>query len=839
MAKVVKKPSKETDLTGKSKTIFNIPVKYQTLMALAVIVVVFMIYYAPMYFGNETFHSGDIITSESARSYLDNEHEEYTLWYPYIFCGMPGYALTVDFKWFNMMYVGFTAVKRVVASMLSTDYAIWSFYLLILAFTSYFLISYLTKNKLIALFGSLSTAFTTGIILFLMIGHVTKLTALCFFPLILLMLLKFEKKITIKDIAILIIAIQLSLQGFHVQIIFYMVFAIAIYYIYNIIRSLIEKRNDTLKQFIKSGLIFTGALLIAVLIQSDNFTQIWEYNEYSTRGTKSILETTNVESSKSDSDFYQYATNWSFPPEDLGTFLVPSFMGFGKSIYNGPLTNNQPYMVNTYFGEIPLTENPMYMGVIVLFLAMFGIFANYKNRFVQFLVLTSLLSLLLAFGRYFSPVFDLMFYYFPFFDKFRAPIMSLVLIQLCLPILAAFGIKSILEIIKSNDTRLKKTIYYSAITFTALLVISFLLNGVIKDWFSGRVNEFAATNQQMAQQFRALSGYISDMFARDLHVSLGLCAIVFWLAYAFIIKKIPAAAFLIAVIVLSFTDLARVNKRFEEYIPAQSKEGLFVEPSYITAIKNQNNEEPFRILNLKQDGSLGSFNSNSNFNAHFLVHDFYGYSAIKPRSYQDYMDVVGPANQTLWRMLNIKYIVLDQQTNVPFLIPVHSENKTFLYEFTGALPRAYFVDSLATAPALEILNMVKSNSFDPGSKAFVYDNPVNIDRPDSTAKVRITKYLDERIEMDVYASGNNLLFLGDTYYPNGWQAFVDGQETEILRVNHGFRGIVVPEGEHRIEFVYLPKSFVISKYTALFLSSAVVVLLVLGVFIERKKNQAA
>ena len=836
MPKLVKKSKLEKNDNTEKETKLLIPRKYQTLIALAVVLIVFMVYYAPMYFGNETFSSGDIVTAKSARTYIDNEHEEFTLWYPYIFGGMPGYALTVGYKWFNLMYVGFTTVKVAFASLFSVDYAIWSFYLLILAITSYFLILYLTDNKLISLFGSLSTAFSTGIVLFLMIGHVTKLTALCFFPLLLLIVLKFEKKIKLLDIALLIIALQLSFQGWHVQIIFYMLLSILIYYLFNIVYSLIKKENNALKQFIKSGLVFLGAFVVALLIQSDNLTQIYAYNEYSTRGTKSITETNAGESAKSESDFYQYATNWSFPLEDLGTFIVPSFMGFGKSIYNGPLNNYQPVMVNTYFGQIPLTENPMYMGIIVLFLALFGIFANYKKRFVQYLALLSVFSLLVSFGRYFSPMFDLMFYNFPFFDKFRAPIMTLIIIQLSLPVLAALGLKSIIDFIRTKDESVKKVILYAAGAFTLLLLVSFLANSGLKDWFVGRVNEFAAANPRMSQQFRALSDYMGDMFVGDMQFAFGLCAVVFWLAYAFVIKKLPQTVFLIAVVVLSFTDLARVNKRFEEYHTDQKSEAVFVEPGYITAIKKINNDQPFRILNLKQDGSLGSFNQNSNFNSHFLIQDLYGYSAIKPRSYQDYMDVVGPTNQTMWRMLNVKYIILDQQTNIPFLRPIYNDGKTFLYEFTDVLPRAYFVDSLVAAKPVDILNAVKNNSFDPGQKAFVYDNPVNIEVPDSGASVSVTKYLDEEIDLDVVATGNNLLFLGDTYYPKGWSAYIDGNETKILRLNHGFRGIVVPKGEHKIEFIYKPTSFLISKYLALVLSSITIIGLVLGFYMERKKK---
>jgi uncharacterized membrane protein YfhO len=78
--------------------------------------------------------------------------------------------------------------------------------------------------------------------------------------------------------------------------------------------------------------------------------------------------------------------------------------------------------------------------------------------------------------------------------------------------------------------------------------------------------------------------------------------------------------------------------------------------------------------------------------------------------------------------------------------------------------------------------------------------------------------------------------LGDTFYPNGWQAYIDGSETEIYRANHNFRGIVVPQGKHKIEFVYSPASFVISKYLALILSSLTIIGLIVGFILTKKQK---
>lgn len=235
---------------------------------------------------------------------------------------------------------------------------------------------------------------------------------------------------------------------------------------------------------------------------------------------------------------------------------------------------------------------------------------------------------------------------------------------------------------------------------------------------------------------------------------------------------------------------------------------------------------------------MGSVRQNSNFNAYFFKQDVYGYSGIKPRAYQDYMDVLGgPTNPTFWRMVNAKYIVLDNAVNFEEFELKYAAEKTFLYENKSVLPRAFFVDKVESLPALQILNAVKNNSFDPQIVAFLSEDTLIVDMPDSTALADIVSYDDERIVIKAKASGNNFLFLGDNYVPVGWKATIDGEETKIFKVNHGFRGIVVPEGEHTIEFIYLPDSWVISKYVSLIISSLTFIGLFIGVVIIRKSKR--
>lgn len=817
-----------------------LPQKYHLPAVILVIVILLLALLNPLYFGGKTFESGDIFSSKSMEPYINNHTDGFTLWNPLIFCGMPAYAIGTSNTWFNLIGVIYSFIRDLFTSLFSVHYTTWTFFLIVLGINTFLLMKYLTKNTLVSLFTALSTIFSTGIIVFLYIGHVTKLTSLCMFPLVFLLLFRMKEKIRVIDFLLLIIAFQLMFQGFHVQIIFYIAFAIAIYFIYFILSAIVKKQMDLVRKLIYSGLICIAAGGIASAIQMDNYTQIYEYTQYSTRGGKSIVEKNASLENSSSSEYYDYHTGWSFSPGEVLTFIVPSFYGFGTSTYNWPLTNNQSFVVNTYFGQMMFVDVAMYMGVIIFILALFGAVTSWREPIVQFLSILAFIALLTSFGRTFPVLFNFLFYHLPYFDKFRVPSMILVLVQLSTPILAGFGLMKIISLREKRETGTIKIVKNSAIVFSALFVLSVVLKSSLADWFTGRINDFIAIHQQVAQEYTALSPYMSDMFTGDLLIAFALLAVTFWFAYSYINSKVSRDVFVTGVIILAMFDLFRIDARGQKFADNPDISNAFSAPGYVTAIKNQKDAEPFRMINIKQDGSKGTASgNNANYNAYFMLEDFYGYSGIKPRSYQDLMDVVGPINQTLWRMLNVKYIVADQQIPFPGFVPIYQKDKEIVYKNETALPRIYFVDKVGTKPDLSVLSDIKTNSFDPKSIAYVDVAVPKTDVPDSTAKINITEYKDETVAFTAKASGDNFLFFGNTYLPTGWKAYIDGNKTEIYKVNHGFMGIVVPKGKHNIEFKYAPSSFYLSKYVALSLSSLTLLSLFVGIFFEfknRKKN---
>ncbi|MEJ2493035.1 MAG: YfhO family protein, partial [Ignavibacteriaceae bacterium] len=698
----------------------------------------------------------------------------------------------------------------------------------------------------------IATSFCTGIIVFLYIGHVTKLTAIWAFPLLLMQLMNFQTKIRFIDIMLTVVIMAMMFLGWHVQIIFYIFFAILIYFIYFFIRSLRIKDRFLTKQLVKSAAVIIFSVIIGLLIMSDSFTQIWEYNPFSTRGTESILEKQEAPATQSESDFYKYATDWSFSPGEVLTMIIPSYYGFGNSTYQGPLSQNQPADVNTYFGQMPFVDVAVgYMGVVIFFLAIFSMVINWKDPLIRFLTILSIIALLISFGRTFPVLFDLMFNYFPMFDKFRVPSMILVLVHLSFPLLAGLGLVRIVSLRKEPDKKIELIVKRAFQIFSGLFLITLFLASPIKDWFIERV----ISSGQRGSQLQVLHEYMADMFINDARLAFLFSAAVFGLIYAYVKAKLSPDLLILAIAVIVIIDLMRIDLRGEKYVEYSSIEQLFDKPEYIKAIESTGDNSVYRILNLKQDRSLGSVRQNSNFNAYFLQQDLFGYSAIKPRAFQDYMDILqqNPANPTLWRMANVKYLVFDRAVNSPAFNLLYSGNKNFVYQNMNVLPRAYFVNQVQTRTAIQILNAVRDNKFDPRNVAFIENDTLTVDKPDSTGFVKIDSYEDENINISVNASGSNFLFLGDTYYSGSteykipilnipiftshrWRAYIDGNETRIYRTNHDFRGIVVPKGKHQIEFSYLPESFVVSKYFALILSSLSFAGLIFGIILIRKRK---
>jgi len=79
-------------------------------------------------------------------------------------------------------------------------------------------------------------------------------------------------------------------------------------------------------------------------------------------------------------------------------------------------------------------------------------------------------------------------------------------------------------------------------------------------------------------------------------------------------------------------------------------------------------------------------------------------------------------------------------------------------------------------------------------------------RTHPTDEAEIVAYEAERVVIRTRSRERAFLVLSDSYYP-GWRARVNGAETPVYAANVVLRGVVVPPGEHHVEFVYRPQSW--------------------------------
>ncbi|MFC2139604.1 YfhO family protein [Bacteroidota bacterium] len=824
-----KKDKTSKKVTAKENWIDKIPDHYRLIGSLIFILGSVLVFFAPTIFGDKIFTSGDILTRQAYNNFFDKGGQ--LLWDPYIFCGMPLFGNPGWFDFFGQIVI---TIRDIYSSMLANDQMAYSIYLALLGFGSFFLMRHLKANILVSLLVAVATIFSIGIASLVYIGHMTKLSTLSAFPFIILLLLRIKERIKLIDIALLLLALKFMFSQWHLQIIFYTYFVIGTFFIYYFIRSVIIKDNAKIIHLLKTGGMVLALSILAFSMHYSRLGQIREYAPFSTRGTKSILDTQQASTKQSEDKFYKYSTDWSFSPGEVMTFFVPSYYGSGKSIYKGPLTNNQEYQINTYFGQMPFVDAPQYMGIIILLLALYGIYVRWKDPLVQFITLLIGVSLLLSFGRNFPVLYDLFYSYVPYFKTFRAPVMILNIVQIFIPLLAGLGIMEIISLKDKNDEKKINLFKNAGLLFAALFLVSLIFKSVFADWFVERIIDSGSKGRQL----QPLYEYMSDMFITDLNIVLIFASAAMLFIFAFLKRQVRLGIVLAVLIAITMFDLWRIHFRVMSYEDADVLNNRFVKPDYVRVIESQNDKEPFRILNIKQDGSPGSLNNQSNFHVSFLIEDFYGYSALKPRSYQDFMDITGPANFTLWRMLNAKYLISEKPLDHPALEPIFSNSKTTLSLNHAALPRAYFIDSVAFMPAMEFLSAVKNNEFDPKETAFVDEElSVSIDKPTDNAEVTITQYDVLNIKIDAEATGTNMLFLGNTFYSKGWKALVDGKPAEILKVNHGFMGLVLTEGRHQIEFYYSPDTYVTGKYIALVLNIGLLVLFAFIFVAAQKKKE--
>lgn len=828
-----------------------IPERYRDLAYGGLILLAVVIFFADALFGGKNFlGESDNVAFFSFLPYLEagSKSGEFPLWMPYIFAGMPSLSsfLAAGDRTWDVVSMLLFAIPRAVGDVWNNDTARLAMWYTIYGWGVYALLRTKQHARTVALFSSIAAIFSTFVIVWVMIGHSTKPVSLATLPWMLLALERLRAKFSLLNFFILTLPLIVLVGATHPQMMFYFAVGTGIYMLVELVNALITRQGAKGVLVSAASLALAGGLALAT--HADMFLSTRAYTPYSTRGSAPLVQSDRNTQDASGGNDYTYATNWSFSPEEMMTFLVPNYYGFGNTSVE---IRGQEQRVRLYWGQMPFTDAANYMGIGVLILAIIGLVQYRRDPFVIALGVVGIVSLLLSFGKNFPLLYDFFFYNVPAFNKFRAPQIALVLLQFAVPVLAGYGLTSVATWQREATPQRKRTALIIAGACVLFFAWGLLSTGSGKADYVAEASQAFASKGYSQEQAGMVASLAFDAMESD-WTATGLLAIAFGALILLVVRGTikPSVAMPIFVLLLVI-DLWRVDKRPYDPQKTNVERTVFRRSDVVDFLKKDN--APYRIADFSQTPP-------NSWAYHFIEH-VHGYSSAKLRVYQDMLDVAGPgplregeqmsdragnsmvANPFLWNLLNVKYLVSDRPL-FPNIQPdfVSQETGQAVYVNRDVLPRAWFVDTVTTEPSgLKILEHLRDATFDPRTTAYV-ESPIGtaIQPSDSTVTARRTRFEHQRIAFDVQASGTNFLVVSEVYYPE-WHAYVDGTEVPMHKTNFLLRGVIVPPGKHTVEFRFSSPSFEQGRTISMAANGVIILVGALGMFFayrQRKQGEA-
>lgn len=792
--------------------------KYADAFAYVSILVCVIAFFADALFGGKNFMSGgDNVAFYSFVPYLEQAEQsgEFPLWVPYIFGGMPSLASFLaagDRSWDFVGQLIFS-FPRAMGDIFNNDTARLALWYVIYGWGVYTLARVKGLQRLVGVFSAVAAVFSTFVIVWVMIGHSTKPVSMATLPWILLALERIRERFTIANLFLLTLPLIVLVSATHPQMMFYIGCATALYMLVELATRLVTKEGWF--DVIKAGGGLAIAALIALGSHADMFLATREYTPKSTRGSAPLVQSANKTQDQSGGNDYEYATNWSFSPGEMYTFLVPNYFGFGNTSVK-PSRGAAAQRTNLYWGQMPFTDAANYMGVGVLVLAIIGMWHYRRDPFVIFLFVVSMFSLLLSFGKNFPGLYDIFYNTVPAFNKFRAPSMALCLLQFAIPVAAGYGLAAVFAWAQESTGAARRNgmiVLGSTILLSALIFLVAIDETDYKQEVSS-----AVIAKQGGDPGASISDEFLDIVYNEMHAD-SMAAVFYLLLTGGLVLVAsrggikPGLATML-VLGLTLVDLWRVDKRPYEPKKGSPEANVFAENDVVRYLNKDNG--PYRICDLSNAFP-------ANWWAYHHIQSVSGYSSAKLRVYQDMLDVAAPGqgqqpvpgnstiiNPFLWSMLNVKYVISDRPL-YQGIEPTYrsSETQLLVYANEDALPRAWFVDSVRVQPdKRKLLEQLRDGAFDARRTAYVeasFDGMTSCSS-DSTSTARVVDQKNEKITLDVRTQKTQLLVVSEVFYDE-WHAFVDNKEVPIIKTNFLLRGVVVPAGSKTVEFRFISPSF--------------------------------
>lgn len=781
------------------------------LVALIVFAVVSALFFAPQYSG-KVLNQSDIIQATGMSADI-NEHiemyGEHPQWSGRDFGGMPAYLI-------NMNYEG-----RYVKELSSFFYFLGqpAAFLWVAMVAFYLMLCLMGVSPWIAMVGGLGYGLSAYFPQIIVAGHITKMMAIAWAPALVGSVWYAYRRNRWLGGALAGIFAAIEISTSHPQITYYFLFVILAIFVNEFIRASKERKY---RDFTLTSVVLLSAAVLAV---GANSVQLYYVMDHTPETTRGISELKQVKEKHPDGGLEQdYAMQWSYGKMETFNLFIPNFKGQGSSSgfsedgqvvsalrkYDVPAVKFAQQLPS-YWGTQPFTMGPMYIGALLIFLALFAVFVLSPGQWV-WIAVPSLFAMILAWGNNFEGFNTAMFKYLPLYNKFRTPSMALVVMEWAVPVLACLGLSKVFSGSVSKE-KLKKALIWSLSILGLLAFISAFIFTSLFD-FVGLADEYAGLPNDILQAMRSER---ASMLRSDALRSLFLIVLGAGFVLLLYYKKMKAELLFAALAAVVMVDLWTVDNRmvgWDNFVKEVKQDNIKLTDADKMILQDTTN---YRVANMTVNPFADATTS-------FHHRSVGGYHAAKLRRYQDLIDrYLSKSDMGVYNMLNTKYFITEKGV---------AQND-------DAAGNAWFVSDVEWVDgADEELDALAGFSTERAVIDTRFRDQVSVASRDSLATISLVDYRVNRLTYSSHSSEEGIAVFSEIYYPKGWTVTIDGQPSEYYRANYVLRAMNIPSGDHTIVWSFKAPHFSIMVFVTAVSSIILLLGAAVSIFFSVKKRMA-
>lgn len=711
-----------------------------------------------------------------------------------------------------------------------------------------------------SLFGAIAWGLSTYFIIIIGAGHLWKFMALMYIPPTIGGIALLYRGKYLGGLAVASLFGSLQLMSNHPQMSYYFMIVIlcmVLAWLWSAV-----KHHATARWGIATGCMVLAGV-VALAVNSPSLYNTYSYSKQTIRGNATELPPMQGEEVTTNGNgglSLDYMTHWSYGKGETFSLLIPNVKGGAsvkpaegslapatlaetekaEELYNNGVISPMEYQLlqayPQYFGEQPGTNGPVYVGAFVLVLALLAMFVV-KGPMKWALFVASILAIMLSWGSNMMWFTEWWANNIHGYNRFRTVSSILVIVEFTLPLLAVLCLVQMSRKDGREHFRKNPWLYYGVMGLPLLIcLIGWMSPSVFGSGMSGNdpdqmwlaQNGVQLNDQQFGALMRAVTQVRMDMVSADCmrsfcFIALG-CAVVF--LYLFNVIKRPKVMVL-AVAALTLIDLFTVNGRYvnsesfnepleaQEFVPTQADLAILKDTGY------------YRVADMQD--FMG-------YRSSYFHKTVGGYHAAKLTRYNDLLthQIATPQgpNMAVLNMLNTKYFMAGDQ---------YERNPQ-------AMGNAWFVNGVDYVKGAKA-EMIALDSLDVANKAVAdqsFSKILGTSQPKTPGDtITLSYYSPDKLSYNARTAKGGVAVFSEVYFPDGWEATIDGKPAEIGRVNYVLRALNVPAGNHHIEFVFAPKALettntlsVVGVILVYLFSAGALALVVLHILRKRKKAAA-